>query len=207
MHNFSIVQCNIFRHGADSKVRFLGEVLDIGEWPVTRLVEKLALTEMLEFTSFAPCEQRYICRSIDVAAGHRDAVRNWARSVAEAKSIRDQARAYRNVDALRNLLPDDFGTEAAKTLLGSLIAVTAFDLAQGELLSFAAYKFLYERMLGADFRPWLVSAFCAAAALPTLRGDLRLKLLKTIPEASATAEHWSAREPTFKPQWIEPVLA
>jgi hypothetical protein len=82
-----------------------------------------------------------------------------------------------------------------------------FDLDQGSLVSFAAYQFLYERMLGADFRPWLMSAFCAAVTLPTMRGDLRVRLLQTIPEHSVRAERWSAAEPQFKPQWLEPVPA
>lgn len=170
-------------------------------------IDKLALTEMLEFMSFSPSEQRYICRSLDVAAGSRDAIRSWARSVTEAKSIRDQARAYRHIDALRDLLPDDCSVRAAKPLLGALIALAAFDLGEGTITSFAAYRFLYERILGADFRPWLVSAFCAAAALPSMRGDLRVRLLNTIPQAAAMAERWSAREPQFKPQWLEPVTA
>ena len=174
---------------------------------MSQSVDKLALTEMLEFMSFTPSEQRYICRSLDVANGSRDAIRAWARSVSEAKSIRDQARAYRRIDGLRDLLPDHYGVQAAKPLLGALITLTAFDLGEGTLVSFSAYRFLYERMLGADFRPWLVSAFCAAAALPSVRGDVRVRLLNTIPEAAAKADRWSAREPQFKPQWLEPVTA
>jgi hypothetical protein len=162
---------------------------------------------MLEFMSFTPCEQRYICRSLDVAAGRRDAIRTWARNITEARSIRDQARAYRRVDGIKDLLPGDFGAEAGKPLVGSLIALTAFDLGQGDLVSFGAYRFQYERMLGADFRPWLVPAFCAAATLPGVRGDVRVRLLTTVPEASARAERWAAHEPQFKPQWLEPVPA
>ena len=33
--------------------------------------------------------------------------------------------------------------------------------------SFSAARFLYERLVGAEGRPWLPAAFCAAAALPT----------------------------------------
>jgi hypothetical protein len=170
-------------------------------------VDKLALTEMLEFTSFAPCEQRYICRSLDVAAHRRDAIRTWARNVTEAKSIRDQARAYRAIDGLRDLLPDDYGVQVGKPLLGSLVTLAAFDLGQGVIVSYGAFRFLYERMLGADFRPWLLPAFCAAATLPGVRGDLRVRLLSTIPQQSARAERWSGQEPQFRPQWLEPVPA
>jgi hypothetical protein len=162
---------------------------------------------MLEFMSFAPCEQRYICRSLDVAGGRRDAIRKWARHLAEARSIRDQARVYRPIDRLKDLLPDNYGVTAAKPLLGELVALTSFDLEQGGLLSFGAYRFLYERMLGADFRPWLVTAFCTAATLPGMRGEYRVKLLQTVPEQSVRAERWSGAEPQFKPQWLEPVPA
>jgi len=169
--------------------------------------DRLALPEMLEFASFAPSEQRFICRSLDVAAGRGNAIRTWARSLAEARSIRDQARAYRRIDYVRDLAPDDFGFEAAEPMFAPMVAMTAFDLLQGDLCTFAGYRFLYERILGADFRPWFVAAFCAAAVLPAMRSDRRIALLRTIDEATATQQHWSGRQPGFVPQWVEPVPA
>jgi hypothetical protein len=71
--------------------------------------------------------------------------------------------------------------------LGKLVRLTAFDLAQEKLTGFSSYRFLYERLLGADVRPWLPSAFCAAAALPQIRPERRKKLLQSISEAAATA--------------------
>jgi len=62
---------------------------------------------------------------------------------------------------------------------------------------------LYERLLGADIRPWLPSAFCAAAALPQIRPERRKKLLQSISEAAATAPGWSTREPAFYPEWVD----
>lgn len=162
---------------------------------------------MLEFAGFSPCEQRYICRSLDVAGARRNAIRTWARSLDEARSIRDQARAYQRIELLKGLAPADLGFEAAEPILSPLIAMTAFDLLQGDLSTFAAYRFLYERVLGADFRPWFVAAFCSAAALPALRGDRRLALLKTIDEDAAIATRWSGRQPGFMPQWVEPIFA
>ena len=49
--------------------------------------------------------------------------------------------------------------------LGMLVTLSAFDLGQDRLPNFAAFRFLYERLLGAGVRPWLPAAFCAAAAL------------------------------------------
>jgi hypothetical protein len=89
--------------------------------------------------------------------------------------------------------------------MGSLIAISGFDLCQDRLDGFGAYRFLYERLLGATARPWLPAAFCAAAALPNLHPARRRLLLQSISEAAATAPGWSGREPTFFPEWVEKV--
>ena len=99
-------------------------------------------------------------------------------------------------------IPDDSGLDAVEMFLTPLVTVTAFDLGQGRLPSFSAYRFLYERLIGAESRPWLPSAFCAAASLPQLHPDLRRKLLQTISEAAATASGWSNRQPLFFPKWV-----
>ena len=83
----------------------------------------------------------------------------------------------------------------------------ALALAEDRIDSFAAYRFLYERLLGAAVRPWLPSAFCAAASLPTLHPDRRRILLQSISESAATAAGWSTREPVFWPEWVEKVDA
>ena len=72
-----------------------------------------------------------------------------------------------------------------------------------KLDSFSAYRFLYERLLGAQCRPWLPAAFCAAAALPQIRPERRKMLLQSLSEAAATAPGWSEREPAFFPEKIE----
>ena len=51
----------------------------------------MTISEMREFASFAPCEQRYIRRSLDIALGRGDAEHRWARSGDEIASIRQQA--------------------------------------------------------------------------------------------------------------------
>ena len=73
------------------------------------------------------------------------------------------------------------------------------------MTSFSAFRFLYERLIGASVRPWLPAAFCAAAALPHLHPELRRKLLQSISEAAATASGWSNRQPAFFPYWVEKV--
>ena len=164
-----------------------------------------SLAEMQEFAAFPVATQRYIRRSLDVGLGRRDAVRQWSRDVAEAAAIRAQARIYARLPHLRAHVPDDHGLDALEPLMGPLVVMTAFDLGQGRLGSFAAYRFLYERLVGAAVRPWLPAAFCSAAALPTLHPDRRRALLQSISEGVATAPGWSGREPRFFPQWVEKV--
>jgi hypothetical protein len=165
----------------------------------------LTLVEMREFAGFSKGTQRYIRRALDIGLGRRDAMRRWSRDVGEAASIRAQERVYRRIEDIRRNVPDDSGLDAMEPMMGGLIAMTAFDLGQDRLPDFAAYRFLYERLIGAAVRPWLPGAFCAAAALPHLHPDRRRSLLQSISEAAATAPGWSNREPAFFPEWVEKV--
>jgi hypothetical protein len=165
----------------------------------------MTLAEIKEFAGFASATQRYIRRSLDVGLERDDAMARWSRDVIEAASIRAQSRVYDRLEEVRAMIPDDSGLEAIEIFMGPLITVTAFDLGQGRLTTFSAYRFLYERLLGAEVRPWLPGAFCAAAALPHLHPELRRKLLQSISEAAATASGWSNRQPSFFPAWVEKV--
>ncbi len=165
----------------------------------------MTLAEMKEFAGFAAATQRYIRRALDIGLDRTDAMERWSRDVVEAASIRAQAHMYDRLPEIRALIPDDSGLDAMEPFMAPLITVSAFDLSQGRLTSFSCYRFLYERLVGAEVRPWLPAAFCAAAALPHLHPDLWRKLLQSISEAAATASGWSNRQPAFFPQWVEKV--
>ena len=165
----------------------------------------LLLSEMKEFAGFPKATQRYIRRSLDIAFGRRDALVCWARDEGEAASIRAQGRLYKQFEALRLQIPDDSGLDTIDPFMGLLITLTAFDLGQDRIPNFAAYRFLYERLLGGAARPWLPAAFCSASALPHLHPDRRRILLQSISESAATAPGWSNREPVFWPEWVEKV--
>ena len=163
----------------------------------------LTINELREFAGFSPCEQRYIKRALDIGLGRQDAFRLWARNSGEAASIRSQYVMYQDLRSLRATMPAGEGLDDIETFLGKLVRVTAFDLGQERLGCFSAYRFLYERLLGAEVRPWLPAAFCAASALPQIRPERRKHLLQSISEAAATAPGWSSREPSFYPEWVE----
>lgn len=163
----------------------------------------LAIAELREFANFTPAEQRYIKRSLDVGLGRQDAFRLWARSPEETASIRAQYVAYQDLKTLRRTLPSGSGFSGVEDFIGKLVRVSAFDLAQDRLTCFSSYRFLYERLLGPDARPWLPAAFCAAAALPQIAPERRKHLLQSISEAAATAPGWSTRAPSFFPDYVE----
>ena len=165
----------------------------------------MSLVEMKEFASFPAGTQRYIRRALDIGLDRDDAVRLWSRDVVEAASIKAQSKMYERLDEIRGLVPDDSGLDAVEPFMTPLVTLSAFDLGQGRLETFSAYRFLYERLIGPSVRPWLPSAFCAAAALPHLHPDKRRKLLQSISEAAATAPGWSSRAPAFYPQWVDKV--
>ena len=167
----------------------------------------LTINEMREFASFSACEQRYIKRSLDIGLGRQDAFKLWARDAGELASIRSQYVAYQDLKGLRGRMPDEHGLEGIAEFIGTLVRISAFDLAQERLSCFSAYRFLYERLLGAEVRQWLPSAFCGAAALPQIRPERRRMLLQSISEAAAPAPGWSTRAPSFYPEWVEQVAA
>ncbi len=163
------------------------------------------LAEMKEFAGFSAATQRYIRRSLDIGLERQDAMERWSRDMVEAASIRAQAQVYRRLPDVRAAVPEDAGLDAVEPFMAPLLLLTAFDLGQGRLATFGAYRFLYERLIGAEARPWLPAAFCASAALPHLHPDLRRRLLQSLSEAAATASGWSLRQPAFFPAWVEKV--
>ena len=165
--------------------------------------KSLTISEMREFAGFTPAEQRYIKRSLDIGLGRQDAFKLWARDADEIASIRSQYVAYQELKTLRSAIPDPAARDGFEPFVGKLVRLAAFDLLAGRIECFSAFRFLYERLLGAQVRAWLPSVFCAAAALPQIRPDRRKGLLHSISEAAATAPGWSDREPEFLPEWVE----
>jgi len=163
------------------------------------------LGEIKLFASFTAAEQRYIRRSLDVGLRRSDVIACWARNPAETAAIEAQACRYRTLDLIRACVPDDEAPEEAEPFMASLIIMSMSDLREGKIASFDAYRFLYERLVGAEARPWLVSAFCAAAAQPGVHPELRKELLQSIPVVDVIAAGWSIRPPSFYPEWVEKV--
>ena len=167
----------------------------------------MAIGEMREFAGFAPCEQRYIKRSLDIGLSRCDAFKLWGRTEVENTAIRRQYVAYQDLTVLRDLIPQEGTIGEIERFIGKLMRMATFDLSQERIASFSAFRFLYERLLGAEARPYLPAAFCAAAALPTIRPQQRKVLLQSLSEAAATAPGWSERKPSFYPEYVEDVEA
>ena len=165
----------------------------------------MTLTEIKEFAGFSSAAQRYIRRSLDVGLERSDAIETWSRDKVEEAGIKVQISLYRRLAEIRKAIPQDCAIDSIEAFMPSLISLAAYDLGQGRIQTFPAFRFLYERLLGPDSRPWLPGAFCAAAALPHLHPKTRKGLLQSISEAAATAPGWSNREPSFFPEWVEKV--
>lgn len=167
----------------------------------------LTLSEIREFASFSPKAQRYIRRSLDIAFDRDDAVALWSRDDFETQSMAKQKQHYKKLKEIKMLIPNNENIDGNALFFSNLMALSAFDIMNGKLDSFAAYRFLYERLLGANIRPWLPAVFCATASLPQLKPEQRKKLLQSISEAAATAVGWSRRSPSFFPIWVEKIDA
>ena len=163
----------------------------------------LSIAEMREFANFTACEQRFIRRNLDIGLGRCDAFKLWARNAGENVDIRKQYVAYQDLKGLRHAIPETDAGESISPFIGQLSRLAAFDLAQERLDGFSPFRFLYERLLGAEIRPWLPSAFCAGAAMPHLRPARRKLMLQSLSEAAATAPAWSTRAPSFYPEYVD----
>jgi hypothetical protein len=160
---------------------------------------EMMFAEMEEFASFSIESQRYICRSLDVAHSPDVSPADWARDAREAHDVFAQKQAYALLPAIRTAVPACDGRMDAEAFLFPLIAVSIFDVASGPIASFAEYRFLYERLLGPMVRPWLASAFLAAASAPHFPADIRQVLVSSV--KSGLTERWSTTRPRFEPQW------
>jgi hypothetical protein len=169
----------------------------------------LVISELREFASFSPREQRYIRVSLDIALNRESdsLFSRWSRNRAESEKIYERQEAYKEIGNIKKLIPANFWFHAINELMGPLSELSAFDLEQGQLESFSAYRFLYERIFGAKIRPWLPSSFCAAGAMPNIPPALREELLQSISKEAATAPGWSTTEPMFFPEWVEKEIA
>jgi hypothetical protein len=163
----------------------------------------LTIAELREFAGFTEEEQLFIERGLDIGLGRGDAFKLWSRTAGDKAAIRQQYLAYRELRSLRDAAPCETSLDGIQDFMGALLRITAHDLAQEQISSFCAYRFLYERLLGARCRPWLPAAFCGAAALPQIRPMRRKMLLQSLSEAAATAPGWSEREPCFYPEKVE----
>ncbi|RIV92344.1 hypothetical protein D2V17_01935 [Aurantiacibacter xanthus] len=162
----------------------------------------LAIAEMREFAGFTASERQFIERSLDIALGRGDAFKQWSPDGSEAVTIRKQYLAYRELRTLREAAPEPNAMDGLSYYIGALVRIATQDLALEQIESFSAFRFLYERLLGASARPYLPAVFCAAAALPQIRPGIRRVLLQSLSETAATAPGWSEREPSFYPERV-----
>ena len=163
------------------------------------------LMEIMEFASFSEGTARYIRRSLDIGLGRRDAVSWWSRNEAESIVIQAQRHAYRRLGEIRRLITEQAPVQGTPTFMAALIEISAFDLCHGWLTGFSSYRFLYERLLGAAVRPWLPTAFSAAASLPQIEPEDRIALRRSLGEEAIACTSWSRREALFVPEWVDKV--
>ena len=163
----------------------------------------LTISELREFATFTAEEQLFIERGLDIGLLRGDAFKLWSRGASDGVLIRSQYIAYRELRTLREEIPTESSLDGVEAFMGPMIRIEAQDLVSDQISGFCAFRFLYERLLGAASRPWLPAIFCGAAALPQIRPLQRKLLLQSLSEAAATAPGWSDREPAFYPHKVE----
>jgi len=162
------------------------------------------IEEMEEFGNLPTAAQRYIRRSLEIRFGRLETVAWIARSPTEARSINRQIMLYDPLDQIRAAIPSEGDLASVLEFVDRLAPLAAFDLGEQQLESFDAFRFLYERLLGAAVRPWLPAVFMMIVSLPGFYPNRRIDLLGSI-AVNAVVSHWSMQKPLFHPQWIEDV--
>ncbi len=165
----------------------------------------LLVKEMEEFAGFSKRDQYYIRRSLDNYFNQKASLRDLADLYAiDIQFLSEQRKLYnKNLPNIQNNTPYEGDLHSLKGFIEPLVIVSTFDLSQECLSCFSGYRFLYERLLGPDVRPWLPSTFCAAASMPTIPPASRKSLLQSISEAAVTAPGWSQRVPKFIPTYVD----
>src|SRR5688500_9588380 len=97
----------------------------------------LTIAELREFASFPEAEQLFIERGLDIGLGRGDAFKAWSRGAADSDSIRQQYIAYRELRSLRDAVPGETSLDGVQEFMGTLLRITAQDLAQEQLDSFS----------------------------------------------------------------------
>jgi len=159
------------------------------------------LREMNEFAQIPIDAQRYIRRSLDVAAERWERLAETTRNETERRSINRQIELYSRLDTIRAAIPAINDHEGGARFIGMAADLTYFDLSQQKIRSLVAYRFLYERLLGAAARPWLLSVFVMCATFGPFAPSLHLELLNSLNERSMAGLH-SMLEPRFIPDWV-----
>ena len=151
----------------------------------------LTIAELREFASFTACEQRYIKRSLDVGLGRQDAFKLWARDADETASIRSQYVAYQELQgAARRRCPSETGFEGDRGLHRQAGPRHRLRPRAGaDRRASRAYRFLYERLLGAGNPP--VAAERRSAPPPRCR--------RSAPTAARACSSRSAKPPPPRP--------
>lgn len=171
---------------------------------------KTSIAEMKEFGSFTKKAQRYIRQSLDVAFKRGDPVLTWGRNDVERMNIQTQIHNYNLLlGRIRLRLQRSGKVEIGQVehVMGPLVAIATFDLSMGCIPHFGVFRFLYERLFGAEVRPWLPAVYVAAAAIPVVEGSIRIAHLRSISEVACRAEpdEWSKDDPEFMPEWVDKV--
>lgn len=155
------------------------------------------IQETREFASFSPqamtflalrLDKEYDFFNYDKAQVYRSAV------IKEALAQGVDAHDTKRFDAFTGAL-----TGFTITELNISKIFSKDDKADAQLDSFSSYRYMMERLFGAEIRPYLPGAFCGAAAHPLVDADRRKDLLQTLSENAATAPGWSHAEPVFRP--------
>ena len=127
------------------------------------------------------------------------------RSPIETASIKAQDKLYRALlQVIRNSIPDDIEINAMSEIIGLLITISAFDLGEGKIECFSAYRFLYERLVGPSVRPWC-RARRRSSGLAFSPPKSSEGAVGSITAREVAAIDWSNFDPVFFPDWVDDV--
>lgn len=145
------------------------------------------LMEREEFLSFTLPERLHIARALAVARDANCPFNYLATEIAGHSFVSrmmfaETAMRYREgmLDEIRSCIPSDGAVWTNARLMELLMPALSWELNLNLAVRFSPLRFLYERLIGPEIRPFMAAGYAAAALLPRFVREFQEEALDSI---------------------------
>ena len=159
--------------------------------------------ERAEFAQFRSLVQIYIVRALDLGLPRNHPMERWHEGGPVGMAmLLARADAYRHLGVLREELQDCKQVGPDFRYWDAIRKAVRFDVQHEEMGDIAAFRFLYERLLGPPIRPWITSLYLAAVTEPDSTSEWKERCLASVTAADLD-DHDDKSMPLFFPDIVD----